>query len=133
MGPAVRTPPTRRCCRRCPVCRQSRQQLEEEQKRSLYGLDGTGKVSGPGAPPPSLRSTRSSVPPGRAPWPLPDLGEGPLSPRPSELLHACLQNALGLGVQRVASPRPWMKVMGDLWMPRFVSCHFHTSHSTFLI
>ena len=26
-----------------------------------------------------------------------------------------------------------MKVMGDLWMLKFVSCHFHTSHSTFLI
>ncbi|XP_010853044.1 PREDICTED: ceramide kinase, partial [Bison bison bison] len=96
----VGSPRDRKPCRAgCPVCRQSRQQLEEEQKRSLYGLDGTGKVSGPGAPPPSLRSTRSSVPPGRAPWPLPELGEGPLSPRPSELLHACLQNALGLGVQ----------------------------------
>lgn len=30
---------------RCFVCRQSRQQLEEEQKRSLYGLESSGKVS----------------------------------------------------------------------------------------
>lgn len=30
---------------RCFVCRQSRQQLEEEQKKSLYGLENTGNVS----------------------------------------------------------------------------------------
>lgn len=30
---------------RCFVCRQSKQQLEEEQKRSLYGLENTGNVS----------------------------------------------------------------------------------------
>ena len=29
---------------RCFVCRQSKQQLEEEQKRSLYGLENTGNV-----------------------------------------------------------------------------------------
>lgn len=31
---------------RCFVCRQSKQQLEEEQKRSLYGLESSGTVSG---------------------------------------------------------------------------------------
>ena len=30
---------------RCFVCRQSKQQLEEEQKRSLYGLENTGNIS----------------------------------------------------------------------------------------
>lgn len=34
------------------MCRQSRQQLEEEQQRARYGLDGTGKLSGPGGPSP---------------------------------------------------------------------------------
>ncbi|XP_070644900.1 ceramide kinase [Bos indicus] len=41
----VGSPRDRKPCRAgCPVCRQSRQQLEEEQKRSLYGLDGTEEV-----------------------------------------------------------------------------------------
>ncbi|EPQ20101.1 Ceramide kinase, partial [Myotis brandtii] len=31
-------------CSRCFVCRQSKQQLEEEQKRSLYGLEGSEEV-----------------------------------------------------------------------------------------
>lgn len=30
---------------RCFVCRQSKQQLEEEQKKSLYGLENTGNIS----------------------------------------------------------------------------------------
>ena len=58
------------------MCRQSRQQLEEEQKRSLDGLDGTGKVSGPsgpllplcGAPAPRFLQAER-------PWALLDLGE----------------------------------------------------------
>ncbi|XP_068827665.1 ceramide kinase [Capricornis sumatraensis] len=41
----VGSPRDRKPCRAgCPVCRQSRQQLEEEQQRSLYGLDGTEEV-----------------------------------------------------------------------------------------
>ncbi|XP_065794925.1 ceramide kinase [Muntiacus reevesi] len=41
----VGSPRDRKPCRAgCSVCRQSRQQLEEEQKRSLYGLDGTEEV-----------------------------------------------------------------------------------------
>lgn len=41
----VGSPRDRKPCRAgCPVCRQSRQQLDEEQKRSLDGLDGTEEV-----------------------------------------------------------------------------------------
>lgn len=29
--------------RRCFICRQSRQQLEEEQKKALYGLESAGE------------------------------------------------------------------------------------------
>lgn len=32
---------------RCFVCRQSKRQLEEERKRSLYGLESAGNVAGP--------------------------------------------------------------------------------------
>uniref|UniRef100_A0A8D1T1Q4 Ceramide kinase n=2 Tax=Sus scrofa TaxID=9823 RepID=A0A8D1T1Q4_PIG len=42
---AVGSPRDRKPCRAgCFVCRQSRQQLEEEQKRSLYGLESTEEV-----------------------------------------------------------------------------------------
>lgn len=41
----VGSPRDRKPCRAgCPVCRQSRQQLEEEQQRARYGLDGTEEV-----------------------------------------------------------------------------------------
>lgn len=57
---------------RCFVCRQSRQQLEEEQKKSLYGLESTGKVSGqPQGPPPGCQSSHVGVClPSRPPFPL---------------------------------------------------------------
>jgi len=42
----VGSPRDRKPCRAgCFVCRQSKQQLEEEQKKSLYGLENTGNVS----------------------------------------------------------------------------------------
>lgn len=33
--------------RRCFVCRQSKQQLEEEQKKALYGLENAGELGYP--------------------------------------------------------------------------------------
>lgn len=52
---------------RCFVCRQSKRQLEEERKRSLYGLESAGNVAGP-AP----RGAGGDLPgaPGLAPPPL---------------------------------------------------------------
>ena len=95
---------------RCFVCRQSKQQLEAEQRRSLYGLESTGNVAGPTRPWLDLQSGASGLaPPTPAPsclqghllplqlqaecvvafarlWGKGDFVEGPVLPRPSELL-----------------------------------------------
>lgn len=74
--------PTRRCCcYRCPVCRQSRRRWRRP--RARYGLDGTGKLSGPRGPPHSLRGTAPRLTPGQAPLAFARQGRADLWKGPS--------------------------------------------------
>lgn len=115
---------------RCFVCRQSKRQLEEERKRSLYGLESAGNVAGPAprgrgrggpargpglAPPPfSAGAPASTSAPGRVRGCLcqplgkrGDFVEGPIVPRPSELpcgaSQAPVPRMVRNGGQRVGS------------------------------
>eukprot|EP00070_Physeter_catodon_P039634 XP_028346528.1 ceramide kinase isoform X3 [Physeter catodon] len=60
----VGSPRDRKPCRAgCFVCRQSKKQLEEAQKRSLYGLEGAGNVAGLARPCWGLQSGASGLAP----------------------------------------------------------------------